>query len=581
MASEIIAEKFDRINLTENSMIAKGINSSDGSEPKSIDHRHKPGQHRKSFQRKPHQLITLREKSLKWNTSIESKDFARLMDEEDPFRSFRKMFSFPKKCDLPNVDRNLVKNCDEECIYLCGQSLGLKPKHLDQNVQKVLDNWAQKGVHSHFHGYLPAALSDLPGKKPMAKLVGAQEHEIAILNGLTVNLHLLLATFYRPDSQRFKLIIEDHAFPSDTYVVKSQIQSHGLRPEDALIAWKPRKGEYLLNEDDIINIIEEQGDQIKVALFPAVQYYTGQLVDVRRLTEAAQKKGIIVGVDLAHAAGNVPIYLDEWNVDFAAWCTYKYMNSGAGCIGGIYINDRFLSQHSSTFPMYQGWWGNNVRTKFLMKEDFDPAIGADMFKLSNPPPVLNAMLMSSLEIFEKTSIEELRKKQVLLTGYLEILIKHYFPSSDEVSRKNCERDRSLPTVTIITPSDPNKRGAQLSLIFSVPLSFIHEQFQKRGIVCDIRMPSVMRVAPTPLYNSFQDVHEFVTILFDIFQNREEFVDCSSDSETSWIDETYEIADGSQQQGQLLDEQNEQQRNLSQISSDLDSVDFIDTNSNTL
>ncbi|KAH9415567.1 hypothetical protein DERP_000053 [Dermatophagoides pteronyssinus] len=481
----------------------------------------------------------LRENAHEWNVSIESAEFARLMDKHDPLRSFRQMFTFPKKSHLPNIDKTILKDPEEECIYLCGQSLGLKPKLLDQNVQKVLDNWSKKGVHSHFHGYLPAALSDLPAKKLMARMVGAQEHEIAILNGLTVNLHLLLATFYRPDSNRYKLMIEDHAFPSDTYVAKSQLRSHGISPEKGLILLKPRKGENLLNEDDIIRLFDEQGDQIKVALLPAVQYYTGQLLNVKRLTEAAHKKGILVGVDLAHAVGNVPIYLDEWNVDFAAWCTYKYMNAGAGSMGAIYVNEKYFTNYSETFPMYQGWWGNNVETKFLMKGDFDPALGADMFKLSNPSPVLNAMLMTSLEIFEQTSMEELRQKEYLLTGYLEFMIKSFFPQTDK--RNNHQRSadnngdsRSLlmPSIKIITPSDPEQRGAQLSLIFSVPLSIIHEQFQKRGIVCDIRMPSVMRVAPTPLYNSFTDVYRFITTLYEIFQNMDSLSSSHDDDDIS-------------------------------------------------
>ncbi|XP_075585466.1 kynureninase isoform X2 [Dermatophagoides farinae] len=486
-------------------------------------------------------VAILQKNAHEWNVSIESAEFARLMDKHDPLCSFRQMFTFPKKADLPNIDKINLKDPEEECIYLCGQSLGLKPKLLDQNVQKVLDNWANKGVHSHFHGYLPAALSDLPAKKLMARMVGAQENEIAILNGLTVNLHLLLATFYRPDSNRYKLMIEDHAFPSDTYVAKSQLRSHGISPEKGLILLKPRKGENLLNEDDIIRLFDEQGDQIKVALLPAVQYYTGQLLNVKRLTEAAQKRGILVGVDLAHAVGNVPIYLDDWNVDFAAWCTYKYMNAGAGSMAGIYVNEKYFANYSKTFPMYQGWWGNNVQTKFLMKGDFDPALGADMFKLSNPSPVLNAMLMTSLEIFEQTSMEELRQKEYILTGYLEFMIKSFFPQTDkrhthqqQESTNNDGDNRSLliPSIQIITPSDPEQRGAQLSLIFSVPLSIIHEQFQKRGIVCDIRMPSVMRVAPTPLYNSFTDVYRFITTLYDIFQNMDSLSISHTDDDLS-------------------------------------------------
>ena len=262
-----------------------------------------------------------------------------------------------------------LNNDNEECIYLCGQSLGLKPNSSDAYVGDFLQSWGAKGVHSHFNGALPAALSDIPPKAPMARLVGARESEVAVMNGLTVNLHILFCSFYKPTPRRHKIIIEEHAFSSDMYVVKSQINLHGYDVETSLITLKPRRGEYLIREEDALAVIEQEGDEVALILIPGIQYYTGQLFPIRKLATAAHAKGIMVGCDLAHAAGNVPIYLHEWDVDFAAWCTYKYMNSGAGCIGGIFVNEKFTEQGStSQFPMLKGWWGNTMSTKFLMRD---------------------------------------------------------------------------------------------------------------------------------------------------------------------------------------------------------------------
>ncbi|XP_054158129.1 kynureninase-like isoform X2 [Oppia nitens] len=468
-------------------------------------------------------MNVFRAKAKHWNLAVDSAEFAMRLDQEDPFGTYRHQFIFPKKSDLPYVDKKRLFDDNEEALYLCGQSLGLEPKTCKKNVKEVLKNWGEKGVHSHFHGYMPAALSDLVPKTLMARIVGAKPNEVALMNALTVNLHLLLSTFYRPSQRRHKIIIEEHAFSSDMFVVKSQIRFHGLSPDNSLIMLKTRPGEHLLREEDILEVIEKEGDNVMVAMLPAVQYYTGQLLNVQRLTKAAQNKGIVVGVDLAHAVGNVPIYLDKWNVDFAAWCTYKYLCSGAGGIGGIYVNEQYTENGgSATFPMLQGWWGNSIKTKFLMKDDFDPSIGADMFKLSNPSPVLNAMLMASLDIYNQTSVEELKEKQFLLTGYLEYMIKSYFPRKRTSKTRHPSNDNNnlsggMPSVEIITPADPDQRGAQLSLIFSVPLTPVQEELQKRGVVCDIRMPSVMRVAPVPIYNSFTDVHKFVSILYEIFE----------------------------------------------------------------
>ncbi|XP_015789048.1 kynureninase [Tetranychus urticae] len=466
----------------------------------------------------------LREKAIIWGIPVESFEFAQRMDNEDPLSQFRKLFCFPKKRDLPYVDPDRIEE-NAEAIYLCGQSLGLKPKSADKYCREVLDNWGRKGVHSHFDGSLPAALCDIPPKLPMSKLVGALPGEVAVMNGLTVNLHLLLATFYRPTAQRYKIMIEEHAFSSDMYAVKSHLTLHGYPVEESLLLFKPRMGEHLLREEDIISIIKESGNSVAVLLLPGINYYTGQFMNIKKITQAAHEKGIIVGVDAAHAAGNVPLHFHDWNVDFAVWCTYKYLNSGPGCIGAIFVHQRLTEKGgTSQFPMLKGWWGNNMKTKFLMKDEFDASAGSDMFRISNPPPLLAASLMSSLDIFSQTSMDDIQKKQFLLTGYLEYMLKHYFQMDSYVNYDDGENDveeiRGLPTVKIITPSDPNQRGSQLSIMFSVPLTAVQEELQKLGVVCDIRMPNVMRVSPVPLYNSFVDVYTFINTLKKVFDEFE-------------------------------------------------------------
>ncbi|XP_074598104.1 kynureninase-like [Brevipalpus obovatus] len=470
----------------------------------------------------------LREKALIWNVPLESEEFAHRLNEEDSLSRFRSEFCIPKKFELPHVDPKLV-DIEDESIYLCGQSLGLRPKQTEKYCLEVLNNWAKRGVHSHFNGALPAALCDLPAKAPMAKLVGALPGEVTIMNGLTVNLHLMLATFYRPTSRRFKIMMEGHAFSSDIYAVKSHLNFHGYSPETSLVLIEPREGEQTLREEDVLKLIQKEGDTTALILLPGVHYYTGQLMNIRKLTEAAHSKGIMVGLDGAHAVGNVPLYLHDWNVDFAVWCTYKYLNSGPGCLGAVFVHQRLTDGRDSDpcFPMFRGWWGNNNKTRFLMREEFDPSVGSDMFRISNPPPLLAAPLMASLDIFDQTSMEEISKKQFLLTGYLEYLLKTHFGSHKPILEMNNGKNADgTPFLNIITPSDPTQRGSQLSLVFSIPLTKVQESLQKRGIVCDVRTPNVMRVSPAPLYNSFVDVYKFVKNLKQVLDETSKSMDPS-------------------------------------------------------
>eukprot|EP00095_Tigriopus_kingsejongensis_P006090 maker-scaffold712_size108441-snap-gene-0.38 protein:Tk06090 transcript:maker-scaffold712_size108441-snap-gene-0.38-mRNA-1 annotation:"hypothetical protein DAPPUDRAFT_310889" len=428
---------------------------------------------------------------------LDSLDFARRMDRDDPLRGFRSQFCFPKKNELPLDKEWDATSGDEECVYFCGNSLGLKPKMADKYMAEQLQNWAKMGVFMHFEGKLGAALCDQPGKGMTAELVGAKyPHEVSLMNGLTVNLQLLMLAFYQPTSERFKILIEDHAFPSDRYAMSSLMTYKGYSPEDALIQVKPRSGEATIRTEDLLDTIQQEGSAIAVVILSGVQYYTGQKFDMARITSAARSQGCVVGWDLAHAIGNVELHLHDWEVDFACWCTYKYLNSGAGGIGGAFLHDRHA--HNPP-PHLLGWWSNKQETRFQMAEKCDMAVGADSFRLCNPPPWLACLNYASLEIFAEAGMERILAKQRLLTGYLEYLIRRHF-------------SQGSVTVDIITPRDPQQRGSQLSLVFSTEVQAAHQELERNGVVCDFRHPSVIRVAPAPLYNSFEDVQRFTTIL---------------------------------------------------------------------
>ncbi|XP_078690397.1 kynureninase-like isoform X1 [Branchiostoma floridae x Branchiostoma belcheri] len=488
----------------------------------------------------------LQEKAAVLGCRPEEQAFAVAMDMEDPLQGLREDFFIPKMKDLPPTDPTLVC-ADDDCVYLCGNSLGLQPKGVRKYLEQDLDYWARYGVFGHFEGARPWALCDEYVIEQSARIVGARPEEVACMNGLTVNLHLLLVSFYQPTAARHKILIEGKAFPSDHYAMESQIRFHGYDPATSLLLAEPRQGEQTLRTEDIVSLIEREGESIALIAFSGVQYYTGQLFDMERITQAGHNKGCVVGFDLAHAVGNAELHLHDWEVDFACWCTYKYMNSGAGGLAGAFVHEKHADRAGHRFV---GWWGHQMNTRFRMDNKLELSPGVNGFRVSNPPPLLVSPLLASLDVFEKTTMAELRKKSVLLTGYLEFLIKKFYtkpenpadgeanagepnarpagePNAGEPNARpagepnagepnageaNAGEANARPWVDIITPSNPAQRGCQLSLMFSVPITRVFTELERRGVVCDKREPNVLRIAPTPLYNSFCDVHRFVSLL---------------------------------------------------------------------
>ncbi len=405
-----------------------------------------------------------------------SEDFAKGLDRADALARFRERFAIPEKDGAP-------------VVYFNGNSLGLMPKAAAEDVARELQDWAQLAVDAHFAGRIPWVSYHEIFREPGARLVGALPGEIVMMNGLTVNLHLMMTTFYRPEGERRKIVIEDGAFPSDTYAAQSQMQVHGIDPQDGLIRIAPRKGEHLLRTEDIVARIERDGREIALVLLPGVQYYTGQLLDIAEITRAAHGRGIVIGWDLAHAAGNVPLRLHDWDVDFAVWCSYKYLNSGPGAIAGCFIHERHAT--NPTLPRFGGWWGNDPKTRFRMHEerDFKPRADADGWQLSNPPILAMAPLRASLASFDEAGMEALREKSSKLTGYLWWLLSR----------------AASPRFELITPADPAQRGCQLSLRCLDHPQATLRAIEAQGIVCDLRQPDVVRMAPVPLYNTFHEV----------------------------------------------------------------------------
>jgi kynureninase len=459
-------------------------------------------------------LSELRERSREWNCTLTDVEFARQMDVADPLRSFRQLFCYPKKRDLPGIEEKWLTS-DEECVYLCGHSLGLRPKSTAEYVQRELDKWAAIGVYGHRHGELPWAFCDECTDEQMAQLVGAQREEVAVMNGLTINEHLLLISFYRPTPARHKILIEDHAFPSDHYCMESQIRLHGFDPATSLICIKPRPGENVLRLEDILQTIEDEGDGIATIVLPGVQYYTGQAFNMPAITKAGHDKGCYVGFDLAHAVGNIEIELHDWDVDFACWCTYKYVNAGAGSSAGAFIHSRHAV---NDFPKLLGWWGHRIETRFVMSNELELSPGAAGYRVTNPPGLLAAALKASLDIFSRTSMSVLRQKSKLLTAYLEyLLLEHYGEkgaADSETKLSASGGGKGPPTIRIITPTDPEQRGCQLSISLSKPVATVFAELSKRGAVLDEREPNVLRLAPCPLYNSFEDCHRFLQVLHE-------------------------------------------------------------------
>jgi len=427
---------------------------------------------------------------LERKNSLDSEDFADFMDRTDPLRRFRDKFQFPTLGSMPCETTGPQSS---PCIYLCGNSLGLKPKLADTYMKEQLDNWGEQGVFMHFNGRIPAALADQPGKEMTGSIVGARTPDcVTIMNGLTVNLHLLMLAFYQPVGRRTKILLEDHAFPSDRYAVRSLLQLKGVGEEGMLIV-KPRRGEDTIRTEDILDTIDKNKDDIALVMLSGLQYYTGQKFEMDKITRAGKAAGCMVGWDLAHAVGNVELRLSEWGVDFAVWCSYKYLNSGAGGIGGAFVHEQ---HHANLPPHLEGWWSNSQDTRFEMREHCDPATGAEAFRLCNPPPWLTALNLASLEIFQEAGMEAILAKQFLITGYLEHLLTTRLGSH----------------LKVITPKDPAQRGSQLSLVFNCDLNAVHDRIQSRGVICDVRLPNAMRIAPAPLYVSFKDVLQFIDIL---------------------------------------------------------------------
>lgn len=412
-------------------------------------------------------------------------NFARQLDAEDPLRGFREEFSLP------------LGNDGKPVIYFAGNSLGLMPKNARQIVEEELDNWAKLGVDAHHATGTPWYSYHEVLREPVARLVRAKPHEVICMNSLTVNLHLMMATFYQPTKSRFKILMEEPAFPSDTYAIKTQIVHHGLDPKDALVLARPCKGEFTVRTDDVIELMQKQSDQLAVVMLAGVNFFTGQLFDIEKITAAAQKHGIVVGFDLAHAAGNVPLSLHEWNVDFAVWCSYKYLNAGPGAVAGAFVHERHAT--NTKLPRLAGWFGNdpNTRFKLHLEPDFVPVPSADGWQISNPPIFSMAPLRASLAIFDEAGgMEQLRAKSTKLTGYLEFLI-------DQIGSKK---------FSLITPADPSGRGAQLSIQAHEHPKRLHGELLAAGVKCDFREPNVIRVAPAPLYNTFHEVWRFAQLL---------------------------------------------------------------------
>jgi len=407
-----------------------------------------------------------------------TKQFASAQTARDPLFGFRERFHIPK---MPN---------GSDCVYLCGHSLGLQPKSARAYVEQELEDWARLGVEAHFQARNPWMPYHEILSEPISRLVGALPIEVVVMNSLTVNLHLMMVSFYRPAAKRNKILIESNAFPSDQYAVKSQIQYHGYDPEEALIEVKPRSGETWIRTEDIEELIERDGEKIALVMLGGVNYYSGQAFDFRRITEAGHAKGCVVGFDMAHAAGNLPLKLHDWDIDFAVWCSYKYLNAGPGAIAGCFVHER----HARNFqvPRFVGWWGHDKGNRFCMPPDFDAMPGAEGWQLSNPSILSAAALRASLDIFDEAPMQRLRAKSELLTGYLEFLLDQASSSS----------------FSIITPRHSAHRGAQLSLRVTKNGREVCNTLGKAGIICDWREPDIMRVAPVPLYNTFSDVHTF-------------------------------------------------------------------------
>lgn len=416
-------------------------------------------------------------------------DYAKEQDKLDELSHYRQQFH------IPNDKQG------NDLIYLCGNSLGLQPKSTKTYINQELEDWANLGVEGHtdakhpwlpYHEFLTEAT---------AKVVGAKPIEVVTMNTLTTNLHLMMVSFYKPTKKRYKILIESDAFPSDKFAVESQLRHHGYDDKEGLILWKPREGEELLRYEDLETIMQNHGDEIALIMIGGVNYYTGQFFDFKRITELGHKHGCKVGFDCAHGAGNVDLDLHNSGADFAVWCTYKYMNSGPGSLGGCFIHERHA--HDKNLNRFTGWWSHNKQTRFKMRDEFDVIPGAEGWQLSNPPILSMAAIRASLDMFNEVGIQKLIQKSKKLTGYLEFLLK----------------DLGADTIRVITPEDPKQRGCQLSLQVINADKSLYDELTEAGVISDWREPDVIRIAPVPLYNSFEDVYLLVDKLKKVLENK--------------------------------------------------------------
>lgn len=417
-----------------------------------------------------------------------SLEYAKMQDAEDALASFRNKFHIPKNAS------------GEELIYFCGNSLGLQPKITSEYIKEELTDWANLGVEGHVEGKHPWLPYHEFLTESMAKIVGAKPSEVVVMNTLTTNLHLMMVSFFQPTKTKYKIVVESDAFPSDKYAVESQLKFHGINPKDGLILWKPRNGEELCRFEDLEEIMKNHGNEIALLMIGSTNYYTGQSFPLKKITQLGHSYNCMVGFDLAHGAGNIQPNLHETGADFAVWCTYKYLNSGPGSLGGCFVHERHANNEN--LNRFAGWWGHNKKTRFNMRHEFDALPGAEGWQLSNPPILSMAAIRASLDTFAEAGFENLRKKSEKLTGFLEFLL-------DEMKND---------AINVITPKNLEERGCQLSIQVKNADKNLHTKLTEAGVISDWREPDVIRVAPAPLYNSFEDVFRFYEKLKDVLTN---------------------------------------------------------------
>jgi kynureninase len=413
-----------------------------------------------------------------------TREYAQQLDAHDPLSKYRSEFIFPQ-------------HNGKNVIYFTGNSLGLQPKRTKAYVDEIMNDWANLAVEGHFYADKPWWDYHERFARPLSKLVGAKPSEVTVMNTLTVNLHLLMVSFYRPTKTRYKIICEEKAFPSDQYMFQSQVHFHGLNPDETIIEIKRREGEHNIRLEDILSKIEEVGNELALVMIGGVNYYTGQVFDIKTITAAGHKQGAIVGWDLAHAAGNIKLELHDWNVDFASWCSYKYMNSGPGNASGCFIHEKH--HNNTTLPRFAGWWGHNKERRFKMEPQFDPVRGADGWQISNLPVLSLAPYLASVEMFDEIGMEALIDKRNKITSYLEFILHEI---DKEVNR----------SFEIITPSNQEERASQLSVFLHGEGRSLFDYLMKNGVITDWREPNVIRLAPVPLYCSYEDMYDFGQIL---------------------------------------------------------------------